>query len=107
MSNKCKLNLVVDYLRYVLDIPDFYSFLSHSSSFDGFFLYAVIDDCKIYLRGSDEFKPKMRINDIIRVTDGNLIYDLLISLDDYSILILNDIIKTLGGVIYEKATLQY
>lgn len=96
---------IAEFIRNIFDIPKYYVFESNSDYYDVDNLYSIVNDINIFIIGNSEFKPNHRINDIIRISDGSICYDILIPLDNYNMLILNDIIKTLGGVIYEKTTL--
>lgn len=106
MSN-FSCDFIAEFIRNIFDVPKYYVFKSNSDYYDVDNLYSVVNDINIFIIGNSEFKPNCKINDIVRVCDGTIYYDILIPLDDYNILILNDTIKTLGGVIYEKTTLQY
>lgn len=103
MNNSCYD--VAEFIRNIFDIPKYYVFESNSDYYDVDNLYSIVNDINIFIIGNSEFNPECKINDIVRISDGNIYYDILIPLDDYNMLILNDIIKTLGGVIYEKTTL--
>ena len=105
MNNSCYD--IAEFIRNIFDIPKYYVFESNSSYYDVDNLYSIVNDINIFIIGNSEFNPKFKINDIVRICDGSIYYDILIPLDDYNMLILNDTIKTLGGVIYEKTTLQY
>lgn len=108
MNNNIDLLTVRDTFKETLDIPSYYIFCQKNDClFTNNPKYAIIDNIDIYILGNTLFSPNDKINDIIRLCDDNFIYDLLIPITDYDILIINDIIKTLGGVIYEKTTLQY
>lgn len=96
---------IAEFIRNVFDVPKYYIFEGTSDYYDVDNLYSIINDINIFIIGNSEFNPNLEINDIVRICDGNIYYDILIPLDSYNILILNDIIKTLGGVFYEKATL--
>lgn len=39
------------------------------------------------------------INSSILITDGDISYKLLLPIDDFTLLVINDIIKSFGGVI--------
>ncbi len=103
MNNSCYD--VAEFIRNIFDVPKYYIFESNSNYYDVDNLYSTINDINIFIIGNSEFNPKCKINDIVRVSDGITYFDILIPLDDYNILILNDIVKTLGGVTYEKTTL--
>ena len=105
MNNSCYD--IAEFIRNIFDIPKYYFFESNSNYYDVDNLYSTVNDINIFIIGNSEFNPKCKINDIVRVSDGSIYYDILIPLDDYNILILNDVIKTLGGVLYEKTTLQH
>lgn len=105
MNNSCYD--IAEFFRNIFDVPKYYVFEGNSGYYDVDNLYSIINDINIFIIGNSEFKPNCKINDIVRICDGSIYYDILIPLDDYNILILNDVIKTLGGVIYEKTTLQY
>ena len=96
---------IAEFIRNVFDIPKYYIFKGNSGYYDVDNLYSIVNDINIFIIGNSEFNPNCKINDIIRVSDGTTYYDILIPLDDYNMLILNDVVKTLGGVIYEKTTL--
>ena len=96
---------IAEFIRNIFDIPKYYVFEGNSDYYDVDNLYSIVDDINIFIIGNYEFKPNCKINDIIRISDGTTYYDILIPLDNYNMLILNDIIKTLGGVLYEKTTL--
>lgn len=98
---------ITEFIRNIFDIPKYYIFKGNSDYYDVDNLYSIINDINIFIIGNSEFNPKFKVNDIVRICDRTTYYDILIPLDDYNILILNDIIKTLGGVIYEKTALQY
>ena len=105
MNNSCYD--IAEFIRNIFDVPKYYVFKSNSDYYDVDNLYSIVNDINIFIIGNSEFNPKCKINDIVRICDGTIYYDILIPLDDYNILILNDTIKTLGGVIYEKTTLQH
>ena len=105
MSNTYSCYFIAEFIRNIFDIPKYYVFESNSNYYNIDNLYAIVNDINIFIIGNSEFNPNHKINDIIRVSDGNIYYDILLPLDDYNMLILNDTIKTLGGVIYEKTTL--
>lgn len=96
---------IAEFIRNIFDVPKYYFFEGNSGYYDVDNLYSIVNDINIFIIGNSEFKPDCKINDIVRVSDGSIYYDIFIPLDDYNILILNDIIKTLGGVLYEKTTL--
>ncbi len=96
---------IAEFIRNIFDIPKYYVFEGNSDYYDVDNLYSIVNNINIFIIGNSEFNPNHKINDIVRVCDGNTYYDILIPLDNYNMLILNDIIKALGGVIYEKTTL--
>lgn len=98
---------IAEFIRNIFDIPKYYVFEGNSNYYDVDNLYSIVNDINIFIIGNSEFNPNCKINDIVRICDGSIYYDILIPLDDYNMLILNDIIKTLGGVIYEKTTLLH
>ncbi len=103
--NNTSCYFIAEFIRNIFDIPKYYVFESNSDYYDVDNLYSIVNDINIFIIGNSEFNPNYKINDIVRVCDGNTYYDILIPLDNYNMLILNDVIKTLGGVIYEKTTL--
>ena len=105
--NNTSCYFIAEFIRNIFDIPKYYVFESNSDYYDVDNLQSIVNDINIFIIGNYEFNPNYKINDIVRVCDGNTYYDILIPLDNYNMLILNDVIKTLGGVIYEKTTLQY
>lgn len=105
MNNSSSCYSIAEFIRNIFDIPKYYVFEGNSDYYDVDNLYSIVNDINIFIIGNSEFKPNYKINDIIRISDGIIYYDILIPLDNYNMLILNDIIKTLGGVIYEKTTL--
>lgn len=96
---------IAEFIRNIFDVPKYYIFKGNSDYYDVDNLYSIVNNVNIFIIGNSEFKPNCKINDIVRVCDGITYYDILIPLDDYNMLILNDTIKTLGGVLYEKTTL--
>lgn len=96
---------VAEFIRNVFDVPRYYIFEGNSNYYDIDNLHSTVNDINIFIIGNSEFSPKFKVNDIVRICDGITYYDILIPLDDYNMLILNDTIKTLGGVLYEKTTL--
>ena len=103
--NNFSCDFIAEFIRNIFDIPKYYVFKSNSDYYNVDDLYSIVNDINIFIIGNSEFNPNCKINDIVRICDGSIYYDILIPLDDYNILILNDVIKTLGGVIYEKTTL--
>ncbi len=96
---------VSEFFRNIFDVPDYYIFHGTCSINDADATLGSIGVVNILLNDSLEFKSNEMINSIIRITDFNEYYDLLFSIDDFVMLIINDTIKTLGGVIYEKDAL--
>lgn len=105
MNNTSSCYFIAEFIRNIFDVPKYYVFEGNSDYYNVDNLYAIVNDINIFIIGNSEFNPNLKINDIIRICDGIIYYDILLPLDDYNMLILNDIIKTLGGVIYEKTTL--
>lgn len=104
MSSDVDILTVKNTFKEILDIPSYYVFCQKNNDCynDDNDLYARINNVNIYILGNTFFCPNDKINDIVRVCDNSYIYDLFIPITDYDLLIINDIIKTLGGVIYEK-----
>lgn len=105
MSNSSSCYFIAEFIRNIFDVPKYYVFEGNSDYYNVDNLYAIVNDINIFIIGNSEFNPNLKINDIVRICDGIIYYDILVPLDNYNMLILNDIIKTLGGVIYEKTTL--
>lgn len=101
---------VFQYFYEILDIPPYYRFVqSIQPGFVYYFfdyeIYAHIDNICICLL-SPEFnlfyKKNSVVNDRIVLYDNlnrDMCYELLYAIDTYSLLIIDDIIKTLGGVL--------
>ena len=103
--NNYSCYFIAEFIGNIFDITNYFVFVGYSGFFGVNDLFWEVADINIFIIGNSEFNPNCKINDIIRVCDGSIYYDILLPLDNYNMLILNDIIKTLGGVIYEKATL--
>lgn len=94
---------IANYFKHTLDIPDYYfsqrNFDKNNYDYE---LYAHINSIDIYIR-TPEFKlfnSKAKIiNSMLCITNGIIEYDLLLPIDDYTILIINDVIKYFKGVI--------
>lgn len=105
MSNDLKE--ICDYFAEVLDVPGYYIFKTHYSDVDMYEPLGTISYVKVYYLGSEYFNPKINfnVNDKILITDGVDFVTFFLKLDDFILLIAKDIIKTLGGVLYDKDAL--
>ncbi len=103
--NNIDIELVFDYFKNVLDVPDYYCFHFRADDFLSYDKYASINNIDITLISNLNFNPSVKVNDVVRISDGKVIYDLLIVFDDYVMLLINDVIKSLGGELYEKNAL--
>lgn len=99
------IDTIVDTFKNILDIPAYYIFQSnYNSDTVGIFdFYGHINNIKIYIitcNVSVNFmKSDHLINSSILITDGDISYKLLLPIDDFTLLVINDIIKSFGGVI--------
>lgn len=91
---------IVTYFKEILDIPNYYIFSSDYKSSDFFDLYGHIGDIDIYIYNV-EFPHNFNctINSRLLLTDNITSYELLLPIDDYTLLVINDIIKYFKGVI--------
>lgn len=104
--NNYNIDIIFDYFKNILDVPNYYCFKFKYSDVISYDKYASINCTDIYIISSLSFHPSLKVNDILRLSNSDICYDMLLFFDDYNMLLINDIIKTLGGVIYEKITLQ-
>ncbi len=99
------IRTIVDYFKNILDVPNYYFYQSDPTfSILGIFdLYAHIGNVKIYLTetnlGYHILKSDVVINNSIVITDDVIQFRLLLPIDDYCLLVINDIIKSFGGII--------
>lgn len=103
------LKKVVEYFTEILEIPNYYTFKTHYSDTSMYDLVGSIDNINVYVLVSTEFCPEMNfnVNDRIMITDNIDYITFFLKLDTFIGLIIEDIIKTLGGVLNEKTTLLY
>lgn len=103
MNNNITINKVFSYFKNLLDIPDYYCFYNNPTdvSIYDYELYAHINNIHIYIISPKFhlFNLSSTVNSRIIFKDDNDIYELLVNIDDYIILIINDIIKYFGGKI--------
>lgn len=101
---------VFQYFYEILDIPPYYRFTQpiqpgFTYYFFDYEIYAHIDNICICLLSPEFnlFKHKDTVvNDRIVLYDNlnrDMCYELLYTIDTYSLLVIDDIIKTLGGVL--------
>lgn len=110
LVNMSDIKEVFQYFYEILDIPPYYRFTQpiqpgFTYYFFDYELYAHIDNVCISLL-SPEFNlfnhKDTVVNDRIILYDNlnrDMCYELLYAIDTYSLLIIDDIIKTLGGVL--------
>lgn len=110
LVNMSDVKEVFQYFYEILDIPPYYRFVQtiqpgFSYYFFDYEIYAHIDNIYIHLL-SPEFnlfyKKDTVVNDRIVLYDNlnrDMCYELLYAIDTYSLLIIDDIIKNLGGVL--------
>lgn len=103
---------IANYFSEILNIPSYYNFCidlnkdpkGKSGMPDLFSKYAIINDINIYICQKDVpycflKDDKTVINSHIFLNNSDFEYELLTPIDDYILLIINDIIKYFKGVI--------
>lgn len=103
MNNDITIDKVFFYFKNILDIPDYYCFYNNPNNISiyDFELYAHINNIKIYIISPKYqlFNLSSTVNSRIIFKSDNDIYEFLISIDDYTMLIIDDLIKFFGGKI--------
>lgn len=113
MNNTLVIDEVFNYFKEILDIPSYYTYSYPKTDFRqnisiekthpclDFEFYATIDNIKVYLVNPDFklFKHNTLINSRLVLIDDNIKYELLTPVDDFTILVINDIIKHFGGIL--------
>lgn len=108
---------VVKYFVEIFDIPPYYRYQTNikqlpnlkSRLISVFDLYAYIGDINIYI--TENIPPsslnykEFTINTRLFICNDEYEFELLFPIDDFQLLIVDDIIKTFQGVIYEKKSL--
>lgn len=90
---------IVSYFKNILDVPSYYIIESNYRPSDVFSLYGHIGNIDIYIYNLEV--PNCFVNDIINsrllFTNGIISYELLLPIDNYTLLVINDIIKYFKG----------
>lgn len=91
---------IVMYFKEILDIPNYYIISSNYKPSDFFDLYGHIGNIDIYIYNV-EFPHNFEcvINSRLLLTNNVTSYELLLPIDDYTLLVIDDIIKHFKGVI--------
>lgn len=99
------LVFISDFIINILDIPPYYVFKGEFNNdiLSKYDLYATIGNISIYFYtpfvSYQLLKNDIIINNHILITDEKNYYELLTPVDDYNLLIIDDVIKTFEGVI--------
>lgn len=110
LVNMSDIKEVFQYFYEILDIPPYYRFVQtiqpgFTYYFFDYEIYAHIDNVCISLLAPEFnlfYHKDTVVNDRIILYDNlnrDMCYELLYVIDTYSLLIIDDIIKTLGGVL--------
>lgn len=110
LVNMSDIKEVFQFFYEILDIPPYYRFVQaiqpgFSYYFFDYEIYAHIDNICICLLAPEFnlfYNKNTVVNDRIILYDNlnrDMCYELLYAIDTYSLLIIDDIIKTLGGVL--------
>ena len=69
---------IAEFIRNIFDVLKYYVFEGNSNYYDVDNLYSIVNDINIFIIGNSEFNPNCNINDIVRICDGNIYYDIII-----------------------------
>lgn len=111
MSDNIDSLYIYKYFAETLDVPYYYRFLTNIQTHpnlclkpSGYDLYAHINDICIYISSIPDYYVRLLesdtlINNNLIFIDKNYCYELLLPIDNYILLVINDIIKYFKGVI--------